>query len=486
MGLLDYPMIWTIDSLAAFLDVPQVGGFTGATPITRFITSAKLSQTGDVCVATAVSEQECYNFSKRAIENGAVCILTSNQNLKGDFPILHVPRAGGALLKLAKFARERFEGKVLGITGSVGKTTTKDMLALCLGFSGSTHSTTANLNATPANRATVASIPRKAHYSVIELSLMGPDVVRRKSLLAKPHVSIITGIGYSHAAHHGDDGRDAILVGKTEIFKGMKKGGIAVLPSGDKKFDAMIGIAQNSPGVARIISCGQRDEDTVRLVRYDLHPTYSEVVINVEGKEYCYIISQPGRHFVMNSLLVAGGLLAVGADLHVLGGLSAYAPTERRVERFRVTLAGDRTIELIDDAYNAAPDSVRALLDILKLRNSTKRKVLVLGNMLELGPDEMQHHAELVPDIEAAGIDLLVTVGDLACQVGENVKGMDVLAFETSAQAAKKIPDLLHHLDLVSVKGSNSMELIRVVNALKGLKTKPERQNMNWSIEQED
>lgn len=485
MGLLAYPMIWTINSLADFLGAPKIGTLAGSMPVTRILTSAQHSTTGDIYVPTSIEAGRRNGMARLAIKNGAVGVMTSDPDLKGDFPIILVSNMSKALRELAHHAREQFTGQIIGITGSVGKTTTKDMLSLCLGFCGSTHYTAANLNSGNANLATVASLPAVADYSVMEISLMGLGAVRRKSAVAQPNVSLITSIGVSHGEHHGKKGIEAVLVGKTEMFSNTVKGGTAVLPSGDKMFAAMVQRAKDSERIKRVISCGTEPDDTVRLVASTLHPTYSEVSIEVEGKLHDYLIAQPGEHFVMNSLLVAGGLLALGANLDALGGLSAYTPTERRVERFRVDLPKGGVIELVDDAYNAAPDSVRALLKLCKQRSSAKRRVLILGDMLELGPDEIKMHLDLAPDIEESHIDLLITVGPNSEKIASKLKNLQTCSYPDAKSAAKEIESLIVDRDLVLVKGSNGMDLIRVVNALRGPKGTVSRQGMDWSIETE-
>jgi len=485
MGLQARALLGTVDDIVQFLGVKVSPKTGGAVMVSRIITSAQEVLPGDIYVPISAAREKRQALADRAIAKGAVAVMSSGGLVRGDYPVIDVPRLDHSLAKLAEHARSAFTGKVIGVTGSVGKTTTKDMMALALSYCGATNHTTANLNSGNANLAAVASLPGNAAYSVLEIAMMDQGAVRRKAAVAKPDVAVITSIGLSHGAHHGDGGTESILIGKTGMFFELAPGGIAVLPSGDPSYDGLVARAHESGRVTRIISCGERAEDDVRLLDMKLHPTFSEVSVLVAGQRVDYFIGQPGAHFVMNSLLVAGVLLAVGGNPQALLGLSNYVPTGRRIERFRAVLKEGRVIELIDDAYNAAPDSVRALLDLLKLRDRARRKVLILGDMLELGPEEIRHHLELVPFIEEAGIDLLVTVGPKAALVAGAVKGIQTVGYEDAKAAAKSILPLLQDRDLVAVKGSNGMNLMTVVMSILGSPAARVRQDYRWSIEQE-
>ncbi|MGP9571109.1 Mur ligase family protein [Halomonas sp. KG2] len=484
MGLQTRPLLGTVEGIAEFLGAKIIGNESGQLLVSRIITSAVNVNPGDIYVPISAAKSRRQALAERAVERGAVAVMSSG-NIEGDFPIIEVPRLDHALRELATLARSEFKGKVIGVTGSVGKTTTKDMIALVLSYCGSTNHTTANLNSGNANLAAVASLPINAAYSVLEIAMMDQGAVRRKSAVVKPDVAVITSIGLSHGSHHAEGGADSILIGKTEMFFELAHGGTAVLPSGDARYEQMVARASESGRVGRIISCGKRDSDDVRLLDAKLRPTCSEVTIMVGDTRVDYLIGQPGAHFVMNSLLVAGVLLAVGGSSLALAGLTAYTPTARRVERFRAIPKAGCTIELIDDAYNAAPDSVVALLELLKLREKVKRKILVLGDMLELGPDEVRHHLELAPKIEEAGIDLLITVGPKAAMVADAVQNIETIKFKDAKSAAKKIRFLLQDRDLIAVKGSNGMSLVTVVMAILGSRDARVRQDYRWSIEVE-
>ena len=452
--------------------------------IQRVMVSLTNVEAGDLYVPASIAPSRHQEFADKAISKGAVGVISEDGLVSGSYPIIVVSSMNEALQKLAQHNRAAFHGVLIGITGSVGKTTTKDMLAFVLSQSGPTHSTMFNLNTCKSNSAAVASIPLESSYSVLEISLFGPGAVRRKSAIAKPDIAIITSIGLSHSERQYQ-GDDSIVNEKTEIFFELTSNGIAVLPSGDKKYISMLERARESEQVKRIISCGEAETDDIRLIAMKLFPTYSEVTVNVAGALVHYVIGQPGAHFVRNSLLVAGVLHATGADLKTLGQLINFSSTKRRVERLRVELSGKIVIELIDDAYNSAPDSVKALLEVIKLRKLSTRKVLILGDMLELGADEVKHHLDLAAFVEHAKIDLLLTVGSKSALVGNTVKNIEVIKFDDVDAAAKQIISLLRHRDLVAVKGSNGVGLVKIVNTIRNKSIGITAADYRWSIEVE-
>lgn len=479
MNVLRRPVLWTVDELAEKLGAARLGGAAGAATVCRFITAAASVKPGDVYVPLLAPLAALPGNISRAMANGAVAVVVAGQHRFEDFPLLEVSNLRGALEELAKDARAAFRGRVIGVTGSVGKTSTKDMLAHILAHDGITHFTDANLNSTESNLASVASLPSDAEFSVLELAMTDPRSIRRKSLVARPDVAVLTAIGSSHGSHHADD-PESILKTKTDIFFHLSGEGVAVLPSQDKNLERILARARESGKVKQVITCGELADDTVRLVGCVAHATYSEVAIEVEGRTFEYVIPQPGAHFVYNSLLAAGAMFAVGAPLRRMAALSTFATTRRRVERFRVPFR-DGAIELIDDGYNAAPESVRALLSILKGRPRARRRVLVFGDMLELGGDAESHHNSLALEIDNSNIDLLVTVGPSTEMLAKRLRTRSV-SFPDSAAAARKVGELIRSGDLVAVKGSNAMKLIRVVNALKGSSVL-ERRGRYWAIE---
>lgn len=450
-------------------------------PVNRILTSAELCGRGDVYISFAKDREAAVQSSRKALRNGAVAVLSLDPQKIASDRTIGISHRTKAVDQLAEFGRASFLGKVIGITGSVGKTTTKDMLALCLSLEGLTYSTKANLNATAATKAAVASLPPIADFAVLELAMMGPEAVKRKAAIAKPHVAVITSIGVSHGSHHSQDPREAILQAKTKIFSECCPGSSAVIPSWDPSFTELYDIASQSKPIDRIISCGERPGDTVRMINLDLCATYSEVTIQVNSQSFTYRVAMPGEHIARNSVVAAGAVLAVNGDLSIMRSLSMYAPTKRRLERIRLrTSTGE--IEMIDDAYNAAPDSVRGLLSVLKLRNRVARKVLILGDMLELGDNALDHHLGLVKDINASDPAILITVGPMMKEVAKLCQ-VESISFDTASLAAQKVPSILKDDDLVVLKGSNGMELIKVVRAITSKAVGVVEAGIDWTIE---
>jgi UDP-N-acetylmuramoyl-tripeptide--D-alanyl-D-alanine ligase len=293
---------------------------------------------------------------------------------------------------------------------------------------------------------------------------------------------VITSIGISHGVRQTSE--TSILEGKMQLFEKLEPRATVVLPSASPAYQAMLARARATRRIRRVISCGGLPGDDVKLIEARHRPGSSDVTIEAEGRRHSYVVGQPGAHFVQNSLLAAGVLQALGVPLSLMLTLARFVPTGRRVERFRVALPSG-ALELIDDSYNAAPDSVRALLEVVGNRKGARRRVLILGDMRELGRAERELHLGLAPDIVRAGVDFLVTVGPLSRGIAHALAGrIPSASFDDAAEAAAEIDAIVRPFDLVAVKGSNAMNMLAIVNKLRRGEPLP-RQDMSWSIETE-
>jgi UDP-N-acetylmuramoyl-tripeptide--D-alanyl-D-alanine ligase len=483
MDLIHKPALWTVDQVARMIGSAPLGGIAGKAIVGRFSTAAPVTIPGDVYLPMQGPPERKANAVARAVSLGAAAVIVPRTlSFPRETPALYVRDPMAALRRMAVAGRRRFSGQIVAVTGSVGKTTTKDMISHVLAYAGPTHLTHANFNSGFAIVATIASLPPAARYSVMEIAMVTPDSVKVRSAIARPHVGVITSIGHSHGMYQSAG--SSILESKMKLFDNLEPGGTAVVPSSSAAYEKMIDMLKRNPRVGRVVSCGEREDDDVRLKQCEQYPTYSALAVEVYGGEIGYVVGQPGPQFVFNSLLAVGTLAATGVPLDTIQSLSNFVPTHRRVERFRVVKDG-APFELIDDAYNAAPDSVRGLLHLLKNRPETSRRVLVLGDMLELGPAEGQLHAELASDVVDSGVDLLITVGPLARLVAEGISGrIATISFPDAGVALSEVPALLKPYDLVAVKGSNATNLGLLVNRLRGGMSLP-RQGIGWSIERE-
>ncbi|PUB12837.1 Mur ligase family protein [Yoonia sediminilitoris] len=263
-------------------------------------------------------------MTQRALGRGAVGALVDT-HLADSIPHIWVYDLQSAAMKLAQKRRASFDGQVVGITGSAGKSSTKAMLAQVLQSSGNIYASRNNQNLTPYVTATLCSLPPTTDVAIFELAMYSPDMVGKSSELAQPHIGIITSIGMNHAEYH-DNPEEGIIKSKTEIFWGMKEKGTAILPSHDSAFEKLRYRALESGKVNRIIECGMTCGDDVRLVEAIEHSTYSEVTISAFGETARYCISVPGMHMIQNSLLVAATLKSLGKPLSCMAKMREYQP----------------------------------------------------------------------------------------------------------------------------------------------------------------
>lgn len=472
------PVLYSLDQLAELVGGKIRPSAVASSAIRSVSHAADRTRPGAACFTVGAYRRDAVKEAVRAVRKGAACIVTSTPAVQAKVPVILVSDPTTAHQKVAQAGRDRFSGKVIAITGSVGKTSTKDMLAAVLERAGKVQATRRNQNAMPALASLVASIRPATDYLVAEVSMMEPGVIRQKADLVRPDIAVITTIDYSHAGNH-DASPGWVVDEKTSLFEGLGPDGVAVIPSYGEHAAAIRQAACRH--AARVITCGDQDGDDLRLLSLEAMPGGSRVTIRFENQIFRYIICQPGRHLVRNSLLCAAAAIAAGADPSHLEALSRYEPTKSRMQRSQVMLADQQSFELIDDSYNAAPASVTALLDYAATRTDAARRILILGDMLELGPLSPQLHDGLVAPIKAVGADMLIAVGAQMRPVFDAC-GLPGFWAATASEAAAGLNGLAQPGDLIAVKASNSVGLSAVIAALRkqGVGTRDARPD--WSL----
>jgi UDP-N-acetylmuramoyl-tripeptide--D-alanyl-D-alanine ligase len=365
-----------------------------------------------------------------------------------------------ALTALGAFARTRFQGAVVAVTGSVGKTTTKEMLRTILSASGPTHAAHASYNNHWGVPLTLARMPEEASYAVIEIGMNNPGEIAPLAALAAPDVAVITGVEAAHIGHLGSI--DAIAVEKAAILSGILQGGTAVLPADNAQYPRLV--ERLPEGVAL------RNFGADNLVEVAADADGSDVHANIDARHVRFRLNAPGHHMVMNALAALTAAVAVGADLDTsaaaLAGFSAVAGRGAR----RHILNGDAI--LLDESYNASGASVRAALAVLKL-TPAERRVAVLGDMLELGEHSRAEHESLAQAV-CDSADVLYACGPwmkyLYNAVPEEKRGFYAV---DSAALAPIVMDGLREGDAVLVKGSLGSRMRVVVSALIGPEIAP-------------
>ena len=426
---------------------------------------------GDLFVALSAA-RDGHDFVADALARGAVAALVSKVP-DGVDParLLIVPDVLDGLADLGRAARARTSAKVIAVTGSVGKTTVKEMLRVTLGAQGRTHAAEASFNNHWGVPVTLARMPADTEYAVIEIGMNAPGEIAPLARLAQPDVAVVTTVAPAHLEAFGVI--EGIAHEKASIYDGLAPGGIALAHADIETAQILFDKAQ-AVG-ARLLSFGAAETADIRLTDLRASDGGSSARALIRGEALIYRLPVPGAHNAMNGLIALAVCDALGADLaEAAMALAAWVPVSGRGTRERLDLggAGDLVIELIDDAFNANPASLAAGLDVLATIDPPPggRRVAILGDMLELGADAPVLHAELADHPAMAKIDIVHTAGPLMEHLHNALAApRRGLHAETAEALAHNVPRALRAGDVVLVKGSKGSRVSRVVDALRKL-----------------
>ena len=457
--------LWTSAEAAA-----ATGGRTrGSWSATGVSIDSRSVEAGDLFVALAGPNHDGHDFVRAAFDREAAAAMVSRQPAlqPEDAPLLLVVDTFEGLRTLADQARERSDAHIVAITGSVGKTGTKEMLAGALGICGVTVASAGNLNNHIGVPLSLARLPRGAAYGVFEVGMNHPGEIGPLSRLTRPHTALITTIAAAHTEFFTS--LDAVADAKAEIFEGLEPGGTAVLNRDNVYFDRLAAAAR-SAGAGRILSFGESRRADARLLTWHPAGTGGSVTASIDGVEFEYDIAFSGRHWALNSVAVLACVRAAGAPVKLAArALSTVGPGAGRGERRRIPVAGG-FCELIDESYNASPAAVRAAIATLAETaplTPDGRRIAVLGDMLELGEAAERWHAELAGDLEAAGIDLVFTAGPLMAYLHRTLdparRGAHALKSEGLTNILRAE---LRAGDVVLVKGSLGSRMRPIISRL--------------------
>ena len=418
---------------------------------------------GDLFVALTGESTDGHKFLDQAFERGAAGALVSQP---GGHPSVRVADTFAGLEALAKASRARTDARIIGVTGSAGKTGTKEALfaALDRSPSKSAHRSVKSYNNHTGVPLSLSRMPAGVDYGVFEMGMNHPGELAHLTTLVRPHLAIVTTIAAAHAAFFPDE--SAIADAKGEIFQGLEPGGVAIVPYDSPHRDRLIGHAR--PYAARIVTFGidpGADVAALEAVRAANGGTF--VTARVGERELSYTVSQPGQHWVSNSLAVLAAVDAVGGDLALAGlALAELGGLAGRGDRFTVTI-GDGAALVIDESYNANPASMRATLAVLGAEEG--RKLAVLGEMRELGEKSDAYHAGLAGPVRDAGVEAVILVGEAMEPLAAALEGqVDIMHVPDAATARDRLNAVLRAGDAVLIKGSNGVGLSAVVAALRG------------------
>jgi len=417
--------------------------------------------TGDLFLALSGEATDGHRFLDQAFGQGAAGAVVSSQT---PHPRVLVTDTTDALNALGVAARGRMSGKVIGVTGSVGKTGTKEALfaALDRNDPGCAHRSVKSYNNHTGVPLSLARMPRTARFGVFEMGMNHAGELAELTKLVRPHVAMVTTIAPAHMGFFQDEA--AIADAKGEIFAGLEPGGTAIIPFDSPHRDRLVAAAK--PYAAQIVTFGIGDGADVRAIETMRTRTGGTFITARLGKrELSFTLSQPGAHWVSNAMGVLAAVDAAGGDLELAGlALAELGGLAGRGSRLLVP-AGDGEALVIDESYNANPASMRATLEVLG--HETGRKIAVLGEMRELGAHSEAFHAELSGPIAAAGVDYAILVGEEMAPLANALEGhVDFVHVPDAATARGRLEDVLSAGDTVLIKGSNGVRLASVVAAL--------------------
>ncbi len=455
------------------------GHVTTAWQATGLSIDTRSIEAGDLFVALT-DIRDGHDFVAQALEKGAAGALVSRvpEGVTPDAPLLVVPDVLTALEAMAVFARARTNAQVVGVTGSVGKTSTKEMLRSVLARQGRVFAAEKSFNNHWGVPLTLARMPADADFAVIEIGMNHPGEIAPLAKLTRPHVAMITTVAAAHM--EAFDGIEGIAVEKAAIFEGLEPNGAAVV-NGDLDNSAILTDAARAAG-ASCSTFGAKDGNTDQLIDVQLAQDTTVVRATLDGTEALFKISSPGQHFAMNALGALGVVRAVGADVAIAAtDMGLWHPPAGRGTREVIVLDAydpDQSLILIDDAYNANPTSLEAALNVLAAsvpvdgvgRSHSGRRVAILGDMLELGGDENALHVGFANHPALEQIDLIHCCGPL-------MRGLwEALPDHKRGQWAEKAQDIAviaHSLldagDVILVKGSLGSQVSVVVTAIRKL-----------------
>ncbi len=451
--------LWTSDEIVAATGGALHGDAFEVSGVTF---DSREVEHGWLFVAMPGTVADGHDFVAKAFAAGAAGALVSKPVEGPHILVTDVPEA---LTKLAVASRDRMKGTVIGVTGSVGKTSTKEALFAALDrfAPGRVHRSVKSYNNHTGVPLSLARMPRDSDYAVLEMGMNAKGEIAALTRLVRPHVALITTIASAHIEHLGS--MEAIAGAKAEIFEGLEPDGIAVIPEDTPHRDQLVKTARGHADRIVTFGSGEADVAAIHAVRSDNGG--SLVTARLLESDLTYTIAQRGEHWVANSLGVLAAVEAVGADLAIAGlALADMGGLKGRGERHRLHVDGGTWL-LIDESYNANPASMAATLKALGEERDAERRIAVLGPMRELGEHADELHAGLASPVVEAKVDKLILVGEDMRPLEDALGGKVAVSRATDAgDAANLLSALVRPGDAVLVKASNSIGLAKLVEQM--------------------
>jgi UDP-N-acetylmuramoyl-tripeptide--D-alanyl-D-alanine ligase len=420
---------------------------------------------GDIFIAFKGESLDGHDYVADALAKGAACAVVESvpSLLEDTQQLMIVPSTMTALRDLAVFNRSRSNAKILAVTGSVGKTSTKEALLWACSAGGKSYCSRKNFNNELGLPISLASMPLDTEYGIFEVGMNHSGEIAQLTQVLKPHLALITRIAKVHIEYF--DSLEAIARAKGEIFLGMGEMGIAILNGDDDYCPLLTELSQNQ-GLTTICRFGESSSNDSYLIEYK-PGELNKIKASIFGNEVSYSIKAIGKHQAINSIAVLSAVTKLGVDLKAAAAaLADFSSVDGRGKSSSLEIGGKK-IFIIDDSYNANPTSIEASLQTIKEQSCT-RKLAVLGDMAELGAYAESAHKELLGPFEASGVDKLITVGPLMKNLYELVAPDKRLHhFDNYKDARDKLLDFIEDGDCMLFKGSNGTKIHEIVKHLK-------------------
>lgn len=460
--------LWTSKDMIAVMAGRPVGtlpqGITGISIDSRSVAP------GEAFFAIKGDRVDGHDYAGFAMANGAGLLVVSESKLPAlgrlTVPMIVVDDVLAALVRLGSAARERSRAQIIAVTGSVGKTTTKEMLRTVLSPSGSVHASVASFNNHWGVPITLARMPADTDFGIFEIGMNHPGEIRPLANLVRPHVAIITTIAGAHLGNF--DSLEEIADAKAEIFGGIAPDGHAILNRDNEQYEFLEGAA-HAAHVAHIHSFGQHMKADYRLVEFVGQAESSTIWASLDGAQVELTIGAPGRHIADNALAALCATSVVGADMNLaIAALDELKAVKGRGQRHQLAI-GEGSFTLIDDSYNANPASMRAAVSVLAsaMPEGEGRRIAVLGDMLEMGDHSAKVHAELSGPLLASGIEHVWLAGPEMQALQEALPDNIMVEYrQTTAELAGFVVDAVRPGDVLVVKSSLGTAFGKIVAAL--------------------
>lgn len=423
---------------------------------------------GDIFVALR-DARDGHEFLSNAFDAGAAAALVARapETAPDGAPLLVVDDTLQGLRDLALAARLRNFGKRIAVTGSAGKTSTKEILRAVLGAGGLVHAADKSFNNHWGVPLTLARLPMHVDYGVFEIGMNHAGEITPLTRLVRPHAAIVTTVGAAHLEFF--ESVEAIAEAKAEIFLGLAPGGVAVLPSDDEYYPLLKKRAEDA-GAASFVTFGEKAGADFRLLDYKAAGGGARLRTSIKGEEHSLDVGIPGKHQALNMLAALAAADIVGADLkRSIAALADLAPAEGRGQRTVIAVNGGEAV-LIDESYNANPSSMAASIGLLGAApvSGGGRRIAVLGEMLELGPNAPALHASLAAALADARVDRVYAAGALMGHLWDALpETMRALHAGSAVGLVGPVEDAIKSGDVIMIKGSNASKVSAVAKALR-------------------